>query len=238
MIVLPIYLQIVFEYNALQAGLSIAPLSLTMFAVALLIGRRAGRYRPVTLIRWGFALLCLGLVVLIPLVPRADSGWWLVVPLIISGAGLGFLVSQLNNYTLSPISDERVSEAAGVNSAAGSFGLSFGLAFAGAILLAALAPIFSSMATASTVLPEADQQQIVQTLEHDAQVVSNTQLEEQLADQPQAVVDEVIRINTEARPIALQIALLVPLVAGLIGFGITFRMSRLPEIAIKETVAL
>ena len=44
------------------------------------------------------------------------------------------LVSQLNNYTLSPVSDERVSEAAGVNSAAGSFGLSFGLAFAGAIM--------------------------------------------------------------------------------------------------------
>src|SRR6478735_8284440 len=34
MIVLPIYLQMVFEYNALQAGLSIAPLSLSMFFVA------------------------------------------------------------------------------------------------------------------------------------------------------------------------------------------------------------
>jgi hypothetical protein len=74
----------------------------------------------------------------VPLVPRADSGWWLMGPLIIAGAGLGLLVSQLNNYTLSPISDERVSEAAGVNSAAGSFGLSFGLAFAGAIMLATL----------------------------------------------------------------------------------------------------
>ncbi|HET7761018.1 MAG TPA: MFS transporter, partial [Phycicoccus sp.] len=32
MIVLPIYLQMVHEYNAMQAGLSLAPLSLTMFA--------------------------------------------------------------------------------------------------------------------------------------------------------------------------------------------------------------
>ena len=76
--------------------------------------------------------------------PRADSGWWLLIPLIVAGAGLGLLVSQLNNYTLSPISDERVSEAAGVNSAAGSFGLSFGLAFAGAIMLASLSVIFTS----------------------------------------------------------------------------------------------
>ena len=39
MIALPIFLQMVLEYNALQAGLSLAPLSLSMFAVALL--RRA-----------------------------------------------------------------------------------------------------------------------------------------------------------------------------------------------------
>ena len=48
-----------------------------------------------------------------------------------TGCGLGLLVSQLNNYTLAPVEEERVSEAAGVNSAAGSFGLSFGLAMAG-----------------------------------------------------------------------------------------------------------
>ena len=42
MIALPIYLQMVLEYNAMEAGLSIAPLSLTMFAVALLAGKKAG----------------------------------------------------------------------------------------------------------------------------------------------------------------------------------------------------
>ena len=40
MIALPIFLQMVLEYNAMQAGLSLAPLSLSMFAVALLAGRR------------------------------------------------------------------------------------------------------------------------------------------------------------------------------------------------------
>jgi len=65
--------------------------------------------------------------------------------MVLAGSGLGLLVSQLNNYTLAPISEERVSEAAGINSAAGSFGLSFGLAFAGAIMLATLAYTFSAM---------------------------------------------------------------------------------------------
>ena len=57
MIALPIYLQMVLEYNAMQAGLSIAPLSLSMFAVALLAGKRAGKRRPSGIIRLGFALL-------------------------------------------------------------------------------------------------------------------------------------------------------------------------------------
>ena len=76
--------------------------------------------------------------------PRADSGLWLAIPLVIAGCGLGLLVSQLNNYTLAPISEERISEAAGVNSAGGSFGLSFGLALAGGLMLATLAFTFTN----------------------------------------------------------------------------------------------
>ena len=229
MIALPIYLQMVLEYNAMLSGLSIAPLSLSMFGIALLAGRRAGRRRPSAVIRAGFALLVLGIAIVIPIVPRADSGWYLVIPLAIAGSGLGLLVSQLNNYTLSPISEERVSEAAGVNSAAGSFGLSFGLAFAGAIMLATLSITFTAMAEDSTVLPPAEQQQVATALEDDAELMSNTQLEEQLAGQPEAIQDEIIRINTEARPLALQVALAIPLLAGLIGLFNGFRMMRLPD---------
>ncbi len=43
MIVLPIFLQMTLEYNAMQAGLSLAPLSLSMFAVAMLAGRKSGK---------------------------------------------------------------------------------------------------------------------------------------------------------------------------------------------------
>ena len=229
MIALPIYLQMVLEYNAMEAGLSLAPLSLSMFAIALLAGKKAGNRRPSSIIRLGFTLLTTGLVVLIPIVPRADSGWALVIPLIIAGCGLGLLVSQLNNYTLSPISEERASEAAGVNSAGGSFGLSFGLAFAGAIMLATLSIAFTNMAEASDVLPPAEQQQVADALEDNAEVMTNTQLDELLAGQPEEIQDEIIRINTDARPLALQVALLIPILAGLLGLFCSFRMMRLPD---------
>src|SRR5262249_49149195 len=131
-----------------------------MFFVALLAGKKAGKRSPSRIIRAGFLLLLVGVAVLIPIVPRAHSGWAMVVPLLIAGAGLGLLVSQLNNYTLAPIEEERVSEAAGVNSAGGSFGLSFGLAFAGAIMLASLSLLFTHYTDQSTVLTPAEQQQV------------------------------------------------------------------------------
>jgi MFS family permease len=229
MIALPIYLQMVLEYNALEAGLSLAPLSLTMFAVALLAGRKAGNRSPSKIILAGFLLLTAGVGVLIPIVPRADSGWAMAIPLAVAGAGLGLLVSQLNNYTLSPIEEERVSEAAGVNSAGGSFGLSFGLAFAGSIMLASLSLIFTNKAESSAVLTPAEQQQVADGLERNAEVMTNTELAHLLEGQPPDVQAEILRINTDARPIALQIALLIPLFAALLGLLTAFRMTRLPD---------
>lgn len=230
MIALPLFLQIKLGYNAMQTGLTLAPLSLTMFAVAILAGKRAGKRRISSIIRAGFILATFGLVLIIPIVPRADSGWILVVPLMLVGAGLGLLVSQLNNYTLSPIKEERISEAAGVNSASGSFGLSFGLAMAGGVMLAALAFSFTNLTEQSTVIPPAQQQQVYTALEEDAQIMSDAQLQEQIKTQPTEIQTEVLRINNEARDRALQVALLIPVLAGVIGTVNAFRMMKLPDI--------
>jgi EmrB/QacA subfamily drug resistance transporter len=230
MIALPLFLQMTLEYNAMQAGLSLAPLSLTMFAVAMIAGRRAGDRRPAAIIRVGFVLSSLGIALIIPLVPRVSSGWYLVIPLMIAGSGLGLLVSQLNNYTLAPVEEERVSEAAGVNSAAGSFGLSFGLAVAGGVMLAALSLSFTHMTSNSRVIPPAEQQQIAGVLEDNAEIMSTTQLDQQITGQPPAVEAEILAINNEARNLSLQIALLIPLIAGLLGLANSFRMMRLPDL--------
>lgn len=230
MIALPIFLQISLEYNSMETGLSIAPLSLSMFAIALVAGRRFTHIRTSRVIKYGFSLTSLGLLALLPVIPRAGSGWLLCIPLLIVGSGLGLLVSQLNNYTLAPVEEERVSEAAGVNSAAGSFGLSFGLAMAGGILLAALSFSFTNLTNESSVIPTQQKHQISTALESSAEVVSNTQLQARIAHEPMSVQNEVLAINKAATHRALQIALLVPISAALIGTITSFRMEKLPEV--------
>jgi hypothetical protein len=140
----------------------------------------------------------------------------------------------LNNYILGPIEEERVSEAAGVNSAGQSFGLSFGLALAGGILLAALSFNFTNQVESSDVIPPADQEVITNALEDNAQLVSETDLEELLAAQPDEVAQEIIDINTSAGDRALQVAMLIPIIACLLGLANSFRMMKLPDFKPSE----
>ena len=84
-----------------------------------------------------------------------------------------------------------------MNSAGGSFGLSFGLAFAGAIMLASLSLLFTHYSDNSKVLSPAEQQQVSKGLEENAEVMSNTHLEELLAGQPADVKAEILHINTD-----------------------------------------
>ena len=230
MIAIPIFLQVSLEFNAMRTGLVLAPLSISMFVVALRAGKRSGDRRPAVIIRTGFALTTLGVALLLPVIPSADAGWPLSIPLVVAGCGLGLLVSQLNNYTLAPLKEHQVSEGAGVNSASGSFGLSFGLAVAGALLLIVLASSFTDLTDSSKVLPSNQKDQIARSLEEGAEVMSTTQVQELVADEPPEVADEIVQINADANDRALQAALLVPLIASLIGFLNGFRMARLPDI--------
>jgi hypothetical protein len=61
-----------------------------------------------------------------------------------------------------------------------------------------------------------------------------------LADEPEDVQAEVLRINKEARDRSLQVALVVPVIGSLIGLLNAFRTRRLPDptLASIEGVAL
>ncbi len=111
-----------------------------------------------------------------------------------------------------PVSSS-LSVPAGVNSAGGSFGLSFGLAMAGGVMLAVMAFSFTNLTESSTVIPADQQAQLASVMEDDAEIVSDAQLADVLEAEPPDVQAEVLDINRVARDRALQAALLIPLLA-------------------------
>jgi hypothetical protein len=95
---------------------------------------------------------------------------------------------------------------------------------------------FTNMIEASTLIPADQQQQIADKLDEDAEVTSNAKLEQLLAEEPEAVQGEVLSINADATNRSLQVALLVPVIAGLIGLFNSFRMMRLREVEPRASV--
>jgi hypothetical protein len=67
------------------------------------------------------------------------------------------------------------------------------------------------------VLTEPQKAELGEALEHQVSALSDTQVREALAGQPQPVIDEVERINRESRNQAIAFALIAVAVAGLIG---------------------
>ena len=55
-------------------------------------------------------------------------------------------------------------------------------------------------------------------------------------DEPEAVQAEILGINTDARNLSLQVALLVSVIASLLGLLNSFRMKRLPDIAPSASI--
>jgi len=97
-------------------------------------------------------------------------------------------------------------------------------------MLASLSLIFTHLTNDSAVLSPTEKTQVSKGLEKNAEVMTNTHLDALLAGQPADVKAEILHINTKARPRALQIALLIPLLAALLGLIQSFRMTRLPDL--------
>ena len=96
-------------------------------------------------------------------------------------------------------------------------------------MLASLSLLFTHEANSSDVLSSRQATQVSKALEKNAEVMTQAHLDALLAGQRPAVKAEILHINEKARPRALQIALLVPLIAALIGLLNGFRMTRLPD---------
>jgi hypothetical protein len=94
-----------------------------------------------------------------------------------------------------------------------------GTAIAGAVLISSLISGVTTLTDESTVLNSEQQAQVKDALKGNVTALSDAQVQSMLEGQPQEVVDEVTRINADARNRALGLALLSVAVIGLIGLG-------------------
>ena len=150
--VLPLYLQTVLGFDALETGIILLPLSLSLLVFALGGARLAGRYSPKRIAAAGLLGMLSGLILLVAFTGPDLRSAGFMIALALVGAGNGLLVSQLGNVIMSSVPAERGSEAGGLKGTAMNLGASLGVALIGSILIASLVGGFQKAVLADPAL--------------------------------------------------------------------------------------
>jgi predicted MFS family arabinose efflux permease len=127
-----LWLQSVLGHGAVQAGLTILPLSIAALVVSAGIGRLLHGRSP----RWpiGGGLGLIGAGALLQALVRADSSGRVLLPgLLVAGVGVGLAVPSLSSAALAAVPAERSGMASGAVNAFRQLGFALGIAVFGAV---------------------------------------------------------------------------------------------------------
>jgi EmrB/QacA subfamily drug resistance transporter len=222
----PLYLSVALGLSAIDTGVRILPLSLTLLAAAIGIPKLWPDVSPRLVVRIGILALLAGALVLLAALD-ADSGPEVVlVPLLLIGLGIGALASQLGAVTVSAVSDEQSAEVGGLQNTATNLGASIGTALAGSILIAALTASFLANIQASPAIPADVKSKANVELASGVPFVSDEDLEDALeeAGASSAATDAALDANRDARIDGLRSALAILAIMAVIALFFTGRI--------------
>jgi len=209
--VVPLFLSVSLGLSAIDTGVRLLPLSVTLLIAAAGIPRFRPNANPRRVVRFALLAMFAGTVVLLAAIDEQATASIVTVPLLLLGLGIGALASQLGAVTVSAVPDEQSPEVGGLQNTATNIGASLGTALAGSILIASLtATLISGIQNNPAVPPEVRQQAQVE-LSSGVPFLSDADAQDALAkagvtgDAASAIVDE----NAKARLGALRIALAV-----------------------------
>jgi MFS family permease len=224
--VIPLYLSVALGLSAIETGLRITPLSVTMLLAAAGVPRFFPQASPRKVVELGLIAVVVGIVTLFAAIDVEASAGIVTVPLLLIGLGFGGLASQLGSVTVSAVPDDQSPEVGGLQNTGSQFGASIGTALAGSVLIASLSASFlTGIAENPDVPPEVVAQADVE-LAGGASFISDDQLESAMeatgADErtTQAVVDA----NQQARVDGLRSALALLAVISVIALFFTKRI--------------
>ncbi|WP_447943671.1 DHA2 family efflux MFS transporter permease subunit [Microbacterium aurum] len=145
---LPLWLQFVLGFDALQTGLVLVALAVGSFVASGIAGASSGKISPVLVVRAGLAAEIVG-VVLVGIVVGLDAGtqtaWgWLLPALFIYGLGVGLATAQLTGVILQDVPVQLSGQGAGTQSTARQVGSALGIAILGTVLFSGTAGLLST----------------------------------------------------------------------------------------------
>jgi MFS family permease len=214
----PLFLSIALGLSAIDTGLRILPLSITLVIAAVGIPKLFPQASPRRIAQLGFLMLFLGLVAFVAALDAGAGPEIVTWPMLLAGFGIGALASQLGAVTVSSVPDEQSGEVGGLQNTFSNLGISIGTALAGAILMSALTASFFSGIASNPAVPKDLTSKAQTELTSGVPFISDADLQAALDDAgvPPKTADAVVEENEDARLDGLRASLSVLAVLALV----------------------
>lgn len=173
----PVYLQMTLGFDALETGIRIFPLSVSLILFSIVGTRLSSRWSPRRIVRIGQWILVASSILLLTAVDPQLASLPFGAGMFFAGAALGLLASQLGNVNMSAVTAKDTSEVGGLQGVFQNLGSSLGTALIGSILIGALATSFAG-GVAQSSLPAETRQIVNERTEGGVQIVPATSVEE------------------------------------------------------------
>ena len=217
--VIPLYLQLVIGLDALETGIKMLPVSITMFIASAVGSRLSGRFPVRGIVRGGLMTTVVAIVALLATVKPdlGDAGF--AVSMAVLGVGMGLIVSQLGNVVQSSVDASGRGEAGGLQYTGQQLGSSLGVALIGAIVLAGLTGAFVNQVESDTRIADEVSAQVSVAAQPGIDFVDSSQIEAAAAQADidgrtgAAIVDDYETAQLQALKAGLLAAALLALVS-------------------------
>jgi MFS family permease len=236
----PLFLSVALGLSAIDTGVRLLPLSITLILAAAGIPRFFPDVSPRRVVRLGFVALFAGLVVMVALLDAGAGAEITTWPMLLAGLGIGALASQLGSVTVSSVPDEQTGEVGGLQNTITNLGISIGTALTGAIVIATLTTSFLTGIEQNPAVPASVKQQANTELAGGAPFISDKDLKTALDDAhvPPKAADAIVSENETARIKGLRSALSVLAVLALVALFFSRRIPTEQPASAAETAAV
>jgi hypothetical protein len=214
----PLFLSVALGLSAVETGVRLLPLSLTLLLTAVGVPKLFPGASPRRVVRVGFASLFAGTAVMVGALDAGAGPEIVTWPMLLAGVGIGTLASQLGSVTVSAVPDEQSAEVGGLQNTLTNLGASIGTALSGAVLIAALTTSLVAGIQHNPAVPADLKSRAGTELSAGVPFLSDQDLRAALdkAKVPKKAADAIVHENSAARLVALRSSLSVIAVLALI----------------------
>lgn len=220
--ILPVYMQQVLHYTAVQTGIYLIPLSFSILIISFVTGPISQKFNNKYLLLFGIFIAAIGVFIIQHLFKGQEivTGSDLAIGLIVYGVGIGFVLALLGNMLMSAVPDDKQNDGSGMVNTVRNLGSSMGTAIIGTLLIAfMLSGVATGVMTSDVIHVDMPKDELVAELQDYAEKMQAEHATIDLSQYPEEKVNEFKSILNTAMQTAMKrsfLAIFVILVVTLV----------------------